>query len=673
MMGRTRFASGLGTSRGAQIRSFGSIAAMLAGGLLAVGVAWAVDTRVATWVVSDTASRAVTAIESELLTTPALDSVAAIAMDTDPESTSTLIAQLADQLDPRLDAFRDSGAGILSVRIYGRDGAVLYADQAELRGQKVLPSRAPRLAAALAGTLNTRFLAPTASDDGRLSGRYSEVLDIYAPLMRDDQTVGVVEVYSNLMPLYAARFMSWATVIGAAVLILLWYIRGRQTEQEVHVDQLTRQAYYDPLTGLANRALFRDRLAQAFDRVANRGGHLAVLFADLDRFKAVNDTLGHSAGDQLLAIVADRLSLCVRPGDTVARLGGDEFTVLLEGIRDIEDATHVAERMLSALRSPFTLGSETARVAGSVGIALNTPAHATPDELLRDADVALYRAKAAGKNRYAVFDKATDQPSIERMDLELDLRVALAQRELRVYFQPIVELSSGRVVELEALVRWLHPRRGLISPAAFVPLAEETGLIGSIGRWVLEEACRQVQAWQSTHPWSQPLLVSVNLSARQFQDPGFAAMVQAALLATGFEPSRLKLEITESMAMHDTETAANVLRQLKALGIQLVMDDFGTGYSSLAYLDRFPLDGLKIDRSFVASMGQRGDKRAIVQAIVAIAKSLRLSITAEGIETLDQYNVLRAQGCDFGQGFYFARPQPIEQLICAMQPLQRAA
>jgi diguanylate cyclase (GGDEF)-like protein len=653
-----------------RIRDFGSIAGMVAVGLLAVGVAWAVETRVAAWVVSEIAWRAVTAVEAQLLTWPELDSVASIDMDTDPQSSSTLITQLADQLNPRLNPLRDNGAGILAVRIYGRDGTVLYADQAEIRGRKVLPSRAPRLAAALAGTLNTRFLAPSVSDDGPLSGRFSEVLDIYAPLTRGNQTIGVVEVYSDLMPVYWARALTWGSIIGGAVVLLLWYIRARQAEQEVHVEQLTRQAYYDPLTGLANRALFRNRLEQAFDRIANRGGHLTVLFADLDRFKAVNDTLGHSAGDQLLAMVADRLSSCVRPGDTVARLGGDEFTVLLESVRDIDEAMHVAGRMLSVLRSPFALGPGTASIAGSVGIALNTPAHGIPDELLRDADVALYRAKAAGKDRYAVFDAETDQASIEQMGLELDLRLALARQELRVYFQPIVELSSRSVVEVEALVRWQHPQRGLIFAAAFVPLAEEMGLIGPIGRWVLEEACHQVQAWQSSSPLSRPLVVSVNLSARQLQEPGFAGVVEAALQATGLEPFRLKLEVTESVAMQNT--AADVLRQLKALGLQIVMDGFGTGYSSLAYLAQFPLDGLKIDRSFVASR-QSGDKRAIVQAIIAIGRSLNLSITAEGIETLDQYNLLRAQGCDFGQGFYFGRAQPLEDLVCVRPPLQRAA
>jgi EAL domain-containing protein (putative c-di-GMP-specific phosphodiesterase class I) len=362
----------------------------------------------------------------------------------------------------------------------------------------------------------------------------------------------------------------------------------------------------------------------------------------------------------------------VRPGDTVARLGGDEFTVLLEGVRGTDDATRLADRILAHLRTPISVGGHTVSVAASIGIALNSSAHGRPDDLLRDADVALYRAKEAGKDRYAVFDSSMDQPAVEQLDLERDLRSALARGELRLHFQPIVELTTRRVSEVEALLRWQHPTRGLISPAAFVPLAEETGLIVPIGRWVLEEACRQVQDWPVEDEGSDAVVVSVNLSARQLQEPALAADVQRILRQTNLPASRLKLEITESMAMQHVEGAAHMLRELKTLGVQIAMDDFGTGYSSLAYLDQFPLDSLKIDRSFVASLGHHGDKRAIIQAIIAMGRSLHLSITAEGIETYDQYQELLSQGCDMGQGFYFARPQPIETLV-GTPGLSRAA
>jgi diguanylate cyclase (GGDEF)-like protein len=661
-----------GSASASRLRVFGSLAALVFAGLLSVGVAWAVETYVASWVTAEIASRAVAAVQSSVITDSVLDAAAALAEDGSPASGATAIDEVATEIESRIGQLGERGSGFIALRIYARDGTLLYAEQPEQRGQKVVPSRAPRLAAALTGTINTRFLAPTAVDDAPREGRYSEVLDIYAPLVREQQRIGVIEIYSDLTPLYVARAVTWILIIGGAVLILLWYLRSRQAEQEMHVEALMRQAFCDPLTGLANRALFQDRLDEAFDRVAFRERRLAVLFLDLDRFKAVNDTLGHSAGDELLAIVADRLSRCVRPGDTVARLGGDEFTVLLEGVRGTDDATRLADRILAHLRTPISVGGHTVSVAASIGIALNSSAHGRPDDLLRDADVALYRAKEAGKDRYAVFDSSMDQPAVEQLDLERDLRSALARGELRLHFQPIVELTTRRVSEVEALLRWQHPTRGLISPAAFVPLAEETGLIVPIGRWVLEEACRQVQDWPVEDEGSDAVVVSVNLSARQLQEPALAADVQRILRQTNLPASRLKLEITESMAMQHVEGAAHMLRELKTLGVQIAMDDFGTGYSSLAYLDQFPLDSLKIDRSFVASLGHHGDKRAIIQAIIAMGRSLHLSITAEGIETYDQYQELLSQGCDMGQGFYFARPQPIETLV-GTPGLSRAA
>jgi diguanylate cyclase (GGDEF)-like protein len=436
------------------------------------------------------------------------------------------------------------------------------------------------------------------------------------------------------------------------------------------LDQLAHQAFRDPLTSLPNRALFMDRLSHALTRTERRGEQLAVLFLDLDRFKVVNDSLGHSVGDQLLIGVSQRLAACLRPEDTIARLGGDEFAILLEDVKDDKGPTSVADRLTGELQQPFVAEGREVVITVSIGIAMSTARLMTPEDILRDADLAMYHAKGKGKARYEVFDKSMSAPAQERMDLELDLRNAVARGEFVLHYQPVVELPTGRITEVEALVRWKHPQRGLLFPADFVGLSEETGLIVPLGRWVLHEACRQTRQWQLAAPASK-LAISVNLSARQFQQPGLVEEIGAVLRETRLEPGSLRLEITETVVMHDAPTTLAKLEALKALGVQLAIDDFGTGYSSLGYLKRFPVDTLKIDRSFVKGIGRDVEDSAIVRAIITVAKSLGLSVTAEGIETADQLDQLRTLGCDHGQGYFFAKPMTSDRvpaLLLATSP-----
>ena len=420
--------------------------------------------------------------------------------------------------------------------------------------------------------------------------------------------------------------------------------------------QLKHQAFYDALTGLPNRALFHDRLEQALVRTGRRKNKIGLLYLDLDNFKLVNDSLGHQTGDRLLIAAAHRLRACVRAEDTIARLGGDEFVVLLENLVTEADALPLAAGITRQFVWPFPLDGRDLVVSVSIGIALGDASQTETDSLLRNADVAMYRAKAAGKGRYVVFDPSMHKDTLARLDLETDLRRALKDGELRLHYQPVVCIKTGQVTELEALVRWQHPVRGLILPAYFIPIAEETGLIVPLGEWVLEQACRQMAAWNDQAFAAGPLTVSVNLSPRQFQSPNLADDVLRTLGNTGLAPSCLKLEITEGAIMQDFDATITTLQQLKRLGVQIAIDDFGTGYSSLAYLKRLPLDVLKIDRSFVKGIGEDHEDTAIVRAIISLAGSLNLTVTAEGVERAEQAALLNAWACDQGQGYHFGRP-----------------
>jgi diguanylate cyclase (GGDEF)-like protein/PAS domain S-box-containing protein len=425
--------------------------------------------------------------------------------------------------------------------------------------------------------------------------------------------------------------------------------------------QLVQRALHDQLTGLPNRLLFMDRLEQALERSARRGKFAAVLFLDLDRFKLVNDNLGHDRGDQLLVQVAERLRTCLRRVDTIARIGGDEFTVLLEEVGSAGDASLVAERIIEAFRASFRIESQEIFVGASIGIALGAPDQGTTAQgLLRNADIAMYRAKANGRACFEVFKSSMRETVRGRLKMETELRRALDRGELRLHYQPQVDLRTARIVGLEALVRWEHPERGLVPPGNFIPIAEETGLILPIGRWVLETACRQAAAWRHDAEIGLELVMAVNLSPRQFRHPRLVAEVGQVLAESGLEAAGLEIEITEGTAMGDADATVKTLEHLKGIGIRLAIDDFGTGYSSLSYLKRFPIDVLKVDRSFVAGLpANRGDA-AIVRAVVGLTRALGLKAVAEGVETPDQLAELRGLGCDQGQGYFFGRPTPTE-------------
>ena len=425
------------------------------------------------------------------------------------------------------------------------------------------------------------------------------------------------------------------------------------TERKALEEQLRHQAFHDVLTGLANRSLFRDRLGHALARAARGALPTAVLYLDLDDFKAINDRLGHAEGDRLLVAVGDRLSAATRAGDTVARLGGDEFAIIIEET-DPDEAALAATRILEALVPPFDLGDRQVVARASIGIAIRTADGGDADELLRRADIAMYAAKARGGECHVTYEAELYDATVARMELKADLQGALEREELHVAYQPIVDIETGAISGSEALMRWTHPVRGNVPPTEFIPLAEENGLILDLGRWILETACRQTRTWQDESGRSD-LTVSVNLSGRQISDTNLVADVARVLASSGLDPHCLTLEITETVLIHDVEATISAFRALKALGIRLAIDDFGTGYSSLSYLRQFPIDILKIDRSFVASLDGSADSNALVRSIINLSSTLRLDTVAEGIETAEQRQVLRGLGAQRGQGYLFAR------------------
>jgi diguanylate cyclase (GGDEF)-like protein/PAS domain S-box-containing protein len=436
------------------------------------------------------------------------------------------------------------------------------------------------------------------------------------------------------------------------------------TERKALQNELAHQAFHDPLTGLANRALLLDRIDHALSAARGRKrASLAVLYLDLDDFKTVNDGLGHEAGDELLRTAGRRIASSLRPGDTACRLGGDEFAVLLEEVRDPAVAYEIGGRILEAIRAPFELDGAVVSLNASLGIVVST---GTDDAaaLLRNADLAMYRAKGQGKGRFEVYEVGMHAAVVERLELKADLRRAIDNGEFEPYYQPIVHLESGHTVGVEALVRWRHPTRGLLAPAAFIDLAEETALIIPIGTLVLRQACLDAAAWARRFGAAAPATVSVNLSVRQLQHAGVVGVVSAALADSGLHPERLTLEITESTLLDDADAAAERLAALKRLGVRIALDDFGTGYSSLSYLGRFPVDVLKIDKSFVDVLALGVDQPApLVDAIVGLGHTLGLDVTAEGIEGVDQLARLREMGCELGQGYYFAKPMRAADLV----------
>jgi diguanylate cyclase (GGDEF)-like protein len=432
------------------------------------------------------------------------------------------------------------------------------------------------------------------------------------------------------------------------------------TSRKALENELRHQAFHDALTGLANRALFEDRLAHALARARRDGQRLAVLFLDVDDFKTINDSLGHDAGDELLRAVALRIAGLVRAGDTAARLGGDEFAVLVE-LADQDSGEAIARRILDALSSPFTVGERILRVTASIGIAAND-CDVRVQDVLRNADTAMYAAKDAGKNSFQVYDERMHRRALNRFELTVELQQAVERDQFELDYQPIVELETGRIAANEALVRWMHPTRGRLGPGEFIPLAEETGLIVPLGAWILRTACTQATEWQDAVPEHPAPRISVNVAPRQLHDAEFAEMVSRTLADTGLDPSLLVLEITESVLPEGDDATALQLVKLKALGVNIAVDDFGTGYSALSRLQRLPIDIVKIDRSFIAGMEEDRDKAELVRAIVNLGETLQLQVVAEGIEEHRQAEQLRAMRSHLGQGYLFSRPVAADQI-----------
>ena len=425
-------------------------------------------------------------------------------------------------------------------------------------------------------------------------------------------------------------------------------------------NEIEHLAYHDSLTGLPNRPLFIDRLFISVNMAERSKTRLAVFFCDIDRFKEINDSLGHSVGDELLRVVSERVRSSVRSEDTVARFGGDEFTLILQKIELVDDAVKIAQKILDTVKIPFRVGEHELTVTISIGISFYPNDGRDAETLVKNADTAMYRAKDMGRDSFQLYAPAMNARALEKLALENMLRKALAQQELVVYYQPVIDLRDGTVSGFEALIRWAHPELGLLSPAHFISTAEVSGLIVPIGEWVLRTACKQTRQWQKRT--GRPLKISVNLSARQFQQPDLTARIKDVLQDSSLDPKSLQLEITESNAMQNAENTAHTLRELKSVGVCISMDDFGTGYSSLSYLKRFPIDTLKLDRSFVSDLSTDPEDEAIATAVIAMAHSLDLKVIAEGVETIEQLSFLQQRECDAVQGFYFSPPVAAEEL-----------
>ncbi|MCU1586742.1 MAG: diguanylate cyclase/phosphodiesterase with and sensor(s) [Frankiales bacterium] len=528
---------------------------------------------------------------------------------------------------------------------------------------------------------------------GRVPQSFEASYEVFLSMLHPDDVPHVIAIHqssmANLEPFemeerviwpdgQVRTLASWGEVVvdadgqPARMGGICWDI----TERRAIEDQLVHDALHDRLSGLPNRTLFVDRLTQAIAGLARRTGLLAVLFLDIDRFKVINDGLGHEAGDEVLLELSRRLAELMRPGDTVARFGGDEFVVLCDGISSPAQAGQIARRLQEAISAPVQIGDSEVVVTMSAGIAVATSEDESAADLLRDADAAMYRAKRDGGAHALLFDDRMRDEAQARLGTEVELRKALATGELRLHYQPVVDLDTGVMTGVEALLRWDHPTRGLVMPSDIIPIAEETGLIVPIGEWALEQACEQLLRWQRAYPRRIPLTLAVNLSGVQLAHSSFVDRAGEILSATGIDPATLTLEMTETVLMRDAVQALEVLEALKALGVSLSIDDFGTGYSSLSYLKRFPVDVLKIDRSFVDGVGSDPEDQAIVQAIVALAGSMGMGTVAEGLETTVQQQALRDLGCRSAQGYLLGRPVPAEAisaLLRAFVPMQAEA
>lgn len=488
----------------------------------------------------------------------------------------------------------------------------------------------------------------------RQVGQISDLTDGAQVSVGGKDEIGTLAAHINEMLL---KLQDNARVLMLREEQLKIYNESLEKTVQERTQEIEHQAFHDKLTGLPNRALFKDRLDLARGRNKRNNLGTAVLFVDLDNFKLVNDSLGHGMGDQLLVEVSHILASNVRPGDTTARLGGDEFTILLEDLPTIDEAVLAAERILQAFRSPIQLGNREAYACASIGIAFCSDPSSDGEAILRNADTAMYRAKAVGKSTYVVYDTSMNDHAIDRLELESSLRSAIANNQLSVHYQPLIDLKTNQMLGAEALARWQHPLRGNVPPSEFIPIAEDTGLITPIGYWVLEQACKKAVEWSTQHP---NFTISVNLSGKQLQRDDVVDRVADIVAGTGIRPQQLKLEITESVLMNDRDDVIEKMSRLKAIGVHLALDDFGTGYSSLSTLRAFPIDTLKIDRSFISRLGEEDGAMAIVEAILALAKTMRMDVTGEGVETDSQHQMIRAMGCNTGQGYLFDKPLTAE-------------
>ena len=493
------------------------------------------------------------------------------------------------------------------------------------------------------GRMAAELVIPPA-DTLDILAEFFQLRDWQGELVLQHKDGSAIDVHANLSPLTDEA----GRVIGMVCVVIDLSERKRLEQQ------LRHHAVHDPLTGLPNRTLFADRLGVAIERARHQDSQVAVLFIDLDRFKLVNDSFGHAVGDLVLQGVARRLSHVLPASATLARLGGDEFVVVLEDVRAETEALAIAERMRATFASPLTVGEFDVQVGASIGITLGFTAQATPDALMREADAALYQVKASGRGGVFLFDRSTGSFATRELRLKQDLRRARSRKEFQLQYQPIVKLATGRVTQVEALIRWHHPEYGLILPDEFIPLAEETGMLVSIGTWVIRQACAQLAEWDVDPEGAQEIAMAVNLSARQFSDPNLVRETLAALQDFDLAPGRLILEITEDVLIQDFASTVQTLRLMRDAGVRVTIDDFGTGYSALSYLRTLPLHGIKLDRSFTTGLGTEAGSLAIMEAIIQMVHALDLEVTAEGVETADQLEILRGMGCDYGQGFYFS-------------------
>jgi diguanylate cyclase (GGDEF)-like protein len=569
------------------------------------------------------------------------------------------------------------GLGVVKVKVYDKSGTTVFSSDRRQIGED--KSANPGFQRALGGTAASEITHRDRFDawEGTLSDR--DIIATYVPVRVADggPVEAVLELYTDVTTLVERMQRGqWQILSGVLAAMGLVYfvvqiilsryrrlLRAQEAERIAQEERIRYQAYHDPLTGLPNRTRFGESLGEALRRAKRSNSQLALVFVDLDLFKRVNDSLGHDAGDRLLNVIATRIRGAIREVDLLFRMGGDEFTVLLEDLGGPDEAAHVAQRMLEAIGEPVPLHHHEITVSASIGIALYPRDDQDGERLLKSADTAMYRAKDLGRNRYAFFAPEMNQRMEQQMLMEGALRRALKQGEFRVYYQPRISAATGRAIGAEALLRWRHPEWGLIEPEQFVPLLEESGLIVPVGDWVLAEACRQARAWQDA---GTPLRVSVNLSSRQFRSEGLIDSVSGALRASGLAPQLLELELTESLLVDNVERAMRIMGRLKEIGTALSIDDFGTGYSSLGYLQRFPIDCLKIDRSFVRDLATSPKDAAIVDAISALARSLGLGLVAEGVEDAKQAEFLRSRQCTELQGFLFSRPVPAEALTSSL-------